>query len=137
MQRRAAEQNELLRHAWLLKLATWTAEQLIFIDKSAANERSMDCKYGWAPLGVTPHIYASIKRSERWSILPVYTIDGYVNWEVIQGSYDKELFNNFVHNKVIPLTTLYPGVQSILIMDNAKIHHSDVYSMSLSVLLMI
>ena len=63
-----------------------------FLDESAANERTMDRKYGWAPVGVTSHEYKSIKRSERWSILPVYTVDGFYVWDIIQGSYTKELF---------------------------------------------
>ena len=40
----------------------------------------------------------SVKRSEKWSILPAYTIDGFVAWDVIQGSYNKELFNDFIRN---------------------------------------
>ena len=48
-----------------------------FLDESAANERTMDRKYGWAPVGVTSHEYKSIKRSERWSILPVYAVEGF------------------------------------------------------------
>ena len=87
----------------------------------------MDRKYGWAPIGVTPHVYKSIKRSERWSILPVYTIDGFFVWDIIQGSYTIDLFNAFVEEKVLPFCNPYPGPRSILIMDNAKIHHNEVY----------
>lgn len=103
----------------------------MFIDESAANERTADRKYGWAPLGVTPHIYAPIKRSERWSILPVYTMDGFIEYRVVHASYDTEMFNNFIRYKVLPLCNPYPGVRSVLIMDNAKIHHSDVHSTQL------
>src|SRR5438552_4144537 len=87
MQKHAAERNQILRDEWILKLAGWDASQLLFLDESAANERTMDRKYGWAPIGVTPHEYKSIKRSERWSILPVYTVDGFYVWDIIQGSY--------------------------------------------------
>ena len=107
-------------------MAGWDANQLLFLDESAANERTMDRKYGWAPIGVTPHKYKSIKRSERWSILPVYTIDGFYVWDIIQGSYTKELFNEFVCTQVLPCCTPYPGPRSILVMDNARIHHSEV-----------
>ena len=47
------------------KLVDYTAKQLLFLDESAANERTSDRKFGWAPVGVTPHIYESIKCSER------------------------------------------------------------------------
>jgi len=107
-------------------LAGWDASQLLFLDESAANERTMDRKYGWAPIGVTPHEYKSIKHSERWSILPVYTVDGFYVWDIIQGSYTKELFNEFIRTQVLPCCTPYPGPRSILVLDNARIHHSEV-----------
>jgi hypothetical protein len=91
----------------------------------------MDRKYGWAPIGVTPHVYQSIKRSERWSLLPVYTLDGFFTWDIIQGSYTTDLFNAFVEEKVLPFCNPYPGPRSILIVDNAKIHHNEVHLTSI------
>jgi len=110
-----------------LDLAGWQANQLLFVDESAANERTMDRKYGWAPVGVTPHVYQPLKHSERWSVLPVYTVDGFFNWDIIQGSYTTDLFNAFIENKVIPFCNPYPGPRSILVMDNAKIHRNEVF----------
>jgi hypothetical protein len=98
----------------------------MFIDESAANERTGDRKYGWAPVGVMPHEYVPIKWSERWSILPVYTVDGMMVWDIIQGSWTKELFNDFICTKVLPYCTPYPGPRSVLVMDNAPIHITEV-----------
>ena len=115
-----------LREAWIQELATWDASQLLFLDESACNERTRDRKYGWAPLGVTPVLYQSIKRSERWSILPVYTSNGMLVWEIIQGSYNMELFIEFVKNRVLALCNPWPGPLLIIIMDNASIHHCNI-----------
>ena len=73
---RAAQRNPELRKAWLRKLSQWAADQLIVIDESAANERTSDRKTGWAPIGITPFENKPFKRSERFSVLPAYTIDG-------------------------------------------------------------
>lgn len=130
MQRRAIERDPELRRAWLeTKLPTWTANQLIFIDESAANERSAHRKYGWAPIGKRPYIYTSIKRSERWSILPAYTMDGFLVWDIMQGSYTTETFNDFIEHKVLPITNPFPAARSVIIMDNAPIHLSKVCSL--------
>jgi len=126
MQIRAAQRNPELRAAWLRSIADWTAEQLIFIDESAANERTGDRKYGWAPLGVTPHEYRSFKRSERWSILPAYTADGFIAWDIKHGSYTIESFNDFIEHNVLPLCNPFPGPRSIIVMDNAPIHQVEV-----------
>jgi len=128
---RAEERNPELRSEWIRKLADYNASQLLFLDESAANERTGDRKYGWAPIGITPVEYTPIKRSERWSILPVYSSDGFLVWEIIQGSWTKATFNEFVHEQVLPICKPYPGLRSILVMDNTKIHHSEVWRPSL------
>ena len=127
MQLRAAQRNPELRAAWIRKLASWTADQLLFIDESACDERSAHRKYGWAPIGITPHKYVPFKRSERWSILPIYTIDGFITWDLKQGSYTAESFEEFIKNKVLPRCNPFPGPRSIIVMDNAPIHQSEVY----------
>jgi len=126
MQLRAAQQNPELRRQWMSKLSEWNAEQLIFIDESAANERTADRKYGWAPVGVTPSEARPFGRSERWSLCPAYTIDGFITWEIVHGSFSAELFEDFIKNKVLPLCNPYPLPRSVIIMDNAPIHRTDV-----------
>jgi hypothetical protein len=43
----------------------WTADQLIFLDESAANERTGDRKYGWSPIRTTYAVARPLKRLER------------------------------------------------------------------------
>jgi hypothetical protein len=110
------------------KLADWTAEKLIFLDESAANERTADRKYGWAPVGSTPHEMRSLQHSERCSILPTYTVNGFMTWDIGHGSYTAALFEEFIENKVLPMCNPFPGPRSVIIMDNAPIHQSKVPS---------
>lgn len=97
-----------------------------FLDESAANERTLDRKYGWAPVGLEASIISPFHRSTRWSILPAYTIEGYIDFEIYQGSYNTERFSEFVRSKALPKMTPFAdgGPRSILVLDNAKIHHS-------------
>jgi len=107
-------------------LSELSYDQLIYIDESAANERSLDHKYGWSPKGQPARLISPAKRSKKWSILPVYTYDGFIDWEIIRGSYNSDMFINSIKEKIIPHTTPYPGLLSVLIIDNAKIHHHPV-----------
>ena len=109
------------------KLSGWTADQLIFVDESAANERTADRKYGWAPVGVTPCEAHPFGRSKRWSLCPAYTIDGYITWEIVHESFTAALFEDFIKNKVLPLCNPFPLPRSVIIMDNAPIHRTEVY----------
>jgi|SRR5579859_964088 len=128
MQKRAAERNQLLRNIWRIVVGQYNVEQLIFLDESACNEHTGDRKYGWAPPGATPTDIKPIKRTERWSILPAYTVDGYLTWKIVKGSFTKESFNEFVLEELLPITNPYPGPRSVIVVDNAQIHRDEVWS---------
>ena len=128
LQHIAREQNQELRDEWMMRLTEWRPEQLIYVDESACNERTSDRKYGWLPIGTRATVVGSYKHSERFSILPAYTCDGFLDWDVFQGSYNIELFLVFIETHVLPHTTPFPGPKSVLIMDNARIHRSEVFT---------
>jgi DDE superfamily endonuclease len=109
------------------KLADYTVEQLVFVDESAANEHTSHRKYGWAPVGVAPHEYRRLERSKRWSVLPAYTIDGFIAWEIEHGSFSQELFEDFIEKTLLPMCNPFPGVRSVIVMDNAPIHQQEVH----------
>ena len=105
---------------------------MIYIDESAAHERTLDRRFGWSPVGKPAQMFQPFKRSKKWSILPVYTYDGFIDWEIIHGSYNGELFVKFLESHVIPHTTPFPGPRSVLIMDNVKMHHDPICLLLLS-----
>ena len=109
----------------MVRLTEWSREQLMYVDESAANEHTLDRKFGWAPIGQKATIVEPFMRSKKWSILPVYTQDGFIDYEIIHGSYNAEMFKEFLRNHIIPHTTSFPGPQSVLIMDNMRIHLND------------
>ena len=99
----------------------------MYIDETAANELTVFRRYGWSPIGLPAKQIASAKKTKKWSILPLYTYDGFVDWKIVHGSFNGDLFIEFLEEQVIPHTNPYPGLRSVLIMDNAKIHHDEVY----------
>jgi hypothetical protein len=103
-------------------------DQLVFLDESAANEFTKDRKFGWSMVGCPAVKERDIRRSERWSILPAYTKDGYMTWKIFQGSYTKQIFNHFVYTEVLPRINAYSGdrpPRSVLMIDNTRIHCSE------------
>jgi hypothetical protein len=126
LEKRTMERSQLLRDEWLTRLMEWSSDQLVFMDESAANERTLDRKYGWSPCGTPARVSQPLKRTERWSILPAYTVHGYIAWDIVKGSFNSESFLEVVREKVLPEMNPFPGPRSVLIMDNARIHHSEV-----------
>src|SRR5437667_931734 len=94
--------KNMLRQQYMEKLVSWRADQLIFVNESAANEHGSNRKFGWGPRGITPHEYRLFECSKCWSILPAYTVDGFITWEILQGSFTMELFEEFMEFKVLP-----------------------------------
>lgn len=62
-----------------------------------------------------------MKRSERWSLLPAMTVDGYLTHRMFQGAITAEFMVEFLQQDVLPRCT--PGYH-VLLMDNASIHRS-------------
>jgi hypothetical protein len=99
---------------------------MLFLDESAVNERSLERRKGWAPRGVTPHQALPFKRSERWSLLLCYGSRGFICHDVVHGSYTTATYNEFIVDQVLLRCSPFPGLNSVLCMDNARIHCSAV-----------
>ena len=69
-------------------------------------------------------MHSPFTQSKRWSILPAYTIDGYIAHIIHHGTITTSIFNEFVRSEVLPQCTPFPGPRSVLITDNARIHIS-------------
>lgn len=67
-----------------------------------------------------------LKWTPRWSILPAYTIDGYIATVLFQGSINTMRFEDFVIDFVLSRCTPFPGRNSVLVMDNCSIHRLEV-----------
>jgi len=123
-ERRHPNRNEDSRQAWISKVAQYKASQVIVVDESSTNERTLDRRWGWSPRGVAYRMTQSVaQRSQSWSILPAIGINGYLEYEIYQGSFDTERFNQFIE-RLLQKMTPFPGPRSVLVMDNCRTHHS-------------
>jgi transposase len=96
----------------------------VFVDESGCDKRSGFRRMGWSPLGVTPVQIARFQREQRFQILPAYTQDGVIFARVYQGSTDSTVFEDFIE-QLLPLCGKWPEPKSVLVMDNASIHHTE------------
>ncbi|GES95727.1 hypothetical protein GLOIN_2v1434041 [Rhizophagus clarus] len=62
---------------------------------------------------------------KRYTILPALSLEGFIAVNIMEGSCDKERFKTFVLTQLIPQMNPYPAKHSVLVMDNARIHHDD------------
>jgi transposase len=117
----AAQRSDRLRADWRTRCLHWPVDKLCMVDESGANERTGYRKRGWSPVGQSCIELRALRKGERWSVLPALTVRGYLQQPlIIQGGVNKEAFVWWLVNIVIP--QLEYG--SILVMDNASIHHN-------------
>ena len=98
----AAERDADCRHQYQFQVANYSPDMVVYVDESAANEHTKDRKWGWSSFGITPLVSRPVKRSERWSILPAYTVDGIICSYIFQGSITSARFEWWLENEVLP-----------------------------------
>ena len=89
----SSRQNEALRRAWRAEMVDLKADQLVCVDEASFNERSGWRQAVYAPIGNDGRHTLNARVGKTWSILPAYTIEGYLPCTGIkEGHYNTEEF---------------------------------------------
>lgn len=134
------ERNEVHRAEYRLRIGeNYTAEQLVFVDESACDRRTYLRNRAWALEGLRAcrkQYFGRGKRCvcswlvsavcklisfDRYSILPAITLDGIIECNIVEGSFNTELFTTFIRG-VLARMQPFPAPKSVIVMDNCKIH---------------
>jgi hypothetical protein len=119
----------------------YTPEQLVFVDESACNCKLAYRERAWAIQGrravrkaffVRGRRYAPQSGAQteltclyfRYSILPALSMDGILAVDIIEGSFTSKKFARFIDGLLDQMNP-YPGPNSVIIMDNCRIHKSE------------
>lgn len=87
-------------------MTTHTAVEMVFLDESSKDGRTLIRQYGRAESGETPVEVLPFERGERYSILPALTLDGYIAVRVVPDSVDGAELYDFVLNDLVRLLLL-------------------------------
>ena len=94
------------------------------MDESGSDDRTGDRQYRWAESGARAVVQRWLANKDRVSVLLAYTIKGYITATTFYGTCTAQIFEDFIIDQVLPLCNPYPGPRSVILMDNAAIHHS-------------
>ena len=83
-------------------------------------------KYGYSVKGIPPVEHRFLVRGTRYSAIPVMSVAGIHELYLAEGNINGDRFSHFIRD-YLPVLLPYNGVNpcSIVIMDNASIHHVD------------
>lgn len=100
----AREQDLLARNHFVLRVGTrHGAHQLVFVDETARDDRTLNRRYGYSKRG-QPACGSNhfLLRGKRFSALGPFTVNGFLDWDVREGSYDADGFYNALVTRVLP-----------------------------------
>ena len=120
---RVGNQSQELVDSWRSWILYITAEQLVFIDESIFKRQTGWRAMAYTPIGYPARYTNDIRRGESWSILPVYTTEGYLPYTAVrQGYFNQETFFEWIQNELLPYCNPYPGPRSTICLDNSSVH---------------
>lgn len=111
------------RVRFVRQTANIPAEYLVFIDESGVVGRDATRKKSWAPTGTRTVRQTRYQENDHYTILPAVCEQGMIAGTVIKGPVERVHVELFLARKLLPVMNSYPAPRSVLILDNAKIHH--------------
>lgn len=142
----ASERKEEARNTYIAHIGQYKPEEIGFLDEMSKNEKTTARGYGRSKKGCRAIMHQCFVRGTRLSATALLTVNGIMASTVVEGSMNREMYLEFLEYRVVgvvssvqvdkadiavtwllkmPLTSPYPGPLSVLIMDNARIHHSN------------
>src|SRR5437773_12199434 len=83
----AKERSEILRDIYLYNIEmNYTAEQLIFIDELAKDERTFIRLYGYSSINTKAKKSVVFIRGKCYTILPALSLEGFIAVNIMKGS---------------------------------------------------
>ena len=126
MRRIARQRDEEQRFRYFLALSRilMRPSQLVFADEVGQDGRGSRRRRGWGEVGAGCDITEFVNRGKHISILALYGITGFIDFDYKEGGYSAEDFISAVEFMIIPHLRPYPQDNSIFVLDNCQIHHT-------------
>ena len=121
----ALRRSEERRQEFMEEMAYLDADMLVWLDECGSTRRYEVRKYEYSLRGLTPISYKLLVRGQRLSAIPVVTTRGIEDVFITNNSVNGDLFLQFVEQCLVPVLQLFnrSNARSVVIMDNASIHH--------------
>ncbi|KIO07409.1 hypothetical protein M404DRAFT_53791, partial [Pisolithus tinctorius Marx 270] len=99
--------------------------EFVFVDETSKDECTWARHYGHAMSGARVPLSDVFVQGDQYSLVAAMTVDGYIAAEVVEGSYDCDLFCDFITQQLLPTMNPFPTERSVIVLDNCCIHHNE------------
>ena len=115
-----AEQRE-----FMADISIYDPSMLMWMDETGCDKRNTIRKYGYSIRGRPVCDQRLLVRGTRYSAIPILSLDGIHDVNLTEGTMNGDRFVHFLQVYLLPNLLPFNRVnpQSVVIMDNASIHH--------------
>jgi DDE superfamily endonuclease len=111
-----AARNPRLRAFYQYRIPRFHHDQLVFVDESGTDRRIGFRRTAWSQR-------QALARGDGYQIPPAYTSEGILAASIYRGATDTSTLEDFLKNILLPKCG--QAKNSVIVMDNASIHHSE------------
>lgn len=121
------QRSEIRRAVFAAEMEMFDLPMLLWIDETGCDLRNALRKYGYGIRGLPPQDHCLVLRGKRHSAIGILSSDGLEDIFITDGTVDGDMFMHFVMHNLLPILQPFDGFneKSVVIMDNAAIHHID------------
>lgn len=143
--KRLGMSRKLLRHVaqrrctiqrgrFISEIMEFDPKTLIFIDETGSTRRNAVRKFGYALQGITPVTHKLSVHGKRLSAISIMSCNSIEDTYIVEGSVNSDTFLQFIQRCLLPILLPFEddNPRSVVIMDNASIHHVDAVSSIIS-----
>lgn len=123
----AMQQDPTRREEFMAEMKLISAEMIVWLDETGSDRRNASRKFGYHLRGMTPVDYNFKLRGKRYSSIAIMSWRGLEDVDTYEGTIGGDTFHDFVTRCLVPILKPFNGSnpRSVVVMDNASIHHVD------------
>ena len=127
LSRVAVQRNDDIIVTFLSNISLFKREMFVFVDKTGSDKRDCLRKYGYSLRGKPPVDLQLYSRGIHITAIAAMSCSGVIATSIVEDGVDGDEFQKFLEEKLSAVLLPFNGSNpnSIVIMDNASIHHVD------------
>ena len=127
LNRVAGQRNDILRSQFMFDTSIFPAEMLVFLDESGTDRRDTLRKYGYSLRGQPARALSMLPRGVHLSAIAAMCSEGVLACKIVEGGVNGQTFDTFLSMDLSSKLNPFDGInaRSVVVMDNASIHHVD------------
>lgn len=123
----ALQRSDTLRAQFMATISIYDPSMFVWLDESGHDRRNTIRKQAYSFRGMPLADHRILARGIRYSAIPIMSLEGIHDVLITEGTVDGEKFVDFITEYLLPILMPfnYVNPRSVVIMDNASIHHVD------------